>query len=45
MFEENPEISPANAWKKFQEIHPPTEASSSAYPTVSKFKRKFRHEN
>ena len=39
MFEENPDISPADAWKNFQELHAPTEASSYAYPTVSKFKR------
>ena len=41
IFEECPDIAPAAAWKQFQQLHPPTEASAASYPTESKVKSKI----
>jgi len=41
IFEENPNIRPRDAWKRFQEINPPAEALSASYPTEQQVKSKI----
>ena len=41
IFEENPDIKPKEAWRQFQELHPPSEAMSSSYPTEQRVKSKI----
>ena len=41
IFEENADIKPKEAWRQFQELHPPSEAMSSSYPTEQRVKSKI----